>query len=98
MCVITVTATTFIIRIISETFPHMLYEGHSCIYGGLYLTFPMYSTDPTDPQSEFSRCTTSNNYLEVNINQGTNIALVIIYYSGYSAEKLIFDIQVCWRN
>ena len=82
--------TKLIIKMISETFPHMLYEGHGCIYGGLYIINKLLSKY----EYEFSSCTPSIKGLEILIPNYGEIVLVIIYYGGYSPQRLIFNVQL----
>ena len=63
-------------------FPNMLYEGNSCMYGGLYVVQTVASKD----SEILSLCTpTKKRYRYYNLN---NVSVVIIHYSEYSTEKL----------
>ena len=68
---------------IDISFPYMLSEGNSCMYGGLYIV------DTLDTDSIRSLCTlTLNGYRR--IAYLWNLILIIIHYSEYSTERILF--------
>ena len=65
------------------SFPYMFSEGHSCMYGGLYIVQSTLSKD----SEVLSLCTsTFNSY----ISSLENVSVVIIHYSEYSTERILF--------
>ena len=68
-------------------FPSMLYEGHSCMYGGVYILKTLSSKDV----ELFSLCTPSpinserKSYME--LNDLHNVSFVIIHYSEYTSKR-----------
>ena len=67
------------------SFPYMLSEGDSCMYGGLYIVQSILSKD----SERLSLCTST---LAVNrqISELNNIYVIIIHYSEYSREGILF--------
>ena len=77
------------------SFPFMLYEGRSCMYGGIYVVQTLSSME-----SEIvSLCTAvSDNFFSNNngnfrilIDDLRNVSVVIIHYSEYSTESIALD-------
>ena len=71
------------------TFPSMLYEGHSCMYGGVYIVKTLLSKDV----ELFLLCTSSTIYSEgydIKVSDLYNISLLVIHYSEYSSKRLTF--------
>ena len=70
---------------IHVSFPYMLSEGNPCMYGGIYLVHTISSKDseilsfcaPINPTGSF-------------IYDLKNISVMVIHYSEYSTERLIF--------
>ena len=64
----------------------MMYEGNSCMYGGIYLIRKSSLED-----SELLSHYTSNKRMNLMINVPVNnLLIVIIHYRGYSAHRIIF--------
>ena len=67
--------------------PHrMLYEGYSCIYGGIYIGKTLSSQD-SDILSNCVQPKTDCN----EIYKLRNDFIVLIHYSGYASEKIVLD-------
>ena len=68
--------------------PSILYEGHSCMYGGIYIFKTLLSNDV----ELLSLCPSSTFYSRrsIKLNYLYNVSLVIIHYSEYSSKGLIF--------
>ena len=71
------------------SFPYMLYEGHGCMYGGLYVTDTYLDVD----YGVWSHCgesKISNFEMKLSVR---NLSIVLIHYGGYSADRIILDIE-----
>ena len=69
------------------SFPYMMYEGNSCMYGGIYLI----RKSRLEDSEVLSHCTpTKTKNLEI-FDGGDNLLIIIIHYSGYSAHRIIFE-------
>ena len=76
------------LRVVIETTgigsPYMLYEGHSCIYGGIYIMKPLLSGH----SEERSHCATSSaSSLTITV-QNKDFVLVVVHYGGYSSRRI----------
>ena len=74
------------IKIARISFPYMMYEGNSCMYGGIYLI-----RTSSEDSGLLSHCTpsrTSNLEIIVPVN---NLLIIIIHYSSYSAHRITFE-------
>ena len=71
------------------SFPYMLYEGGSCMYGGIYII----ETFPSRESEILSHCTSFSSKilqtLEFDV-RNFSIGLLLVHYSGYSREKIYF--------
>ena len=69
-------------------FPWMLYEGVSCIYGGIYIVKALSSQD----SEILSHCKVRGGLTGVNYpyHNLRNVFVVAILYSGYTSEKITF--------
>ena len=65
--------------------PYMLSEGNSCMYGGLYIIQSISSKD-SEILSVCTLTSRANRY----ISDLNNISVLIIHYSEYSTERLLF--------
>ena len=65
-------------------FPYMLSEGNSCMYGGLYIVQSISSRD----SEILSLCTST--FDDRHISYFNNISVIIIHYSEYSSERILF--------
>ena len=101
----TVSSYGIISRRIIVAFPYSLYQGRSCMYGGIYIVKTLSSMD----FEIFSICAPSainakRNLIE--INDLSSVSIVIIHYSEYSTKTLIFhaiyypttDYEITWLN
>ena len=70
------------IKLIPVSFPYMVYEGNSCMYGGIYIV----RTTSSNYSEILSRCTAIGE-CEIYLH---NISVVIIHYSEYSTEEITF--------
>ena len=77
------------IETIPISFPYMLIEGISCMYGGVYITPIISSKDSVIP----SLCTQTERYFETDLHDET---VVIIHYSEYASENITFRAE-CHR-
>ena len=68
------------------SFEHMLYEGYSCIYGGVYIVRTLQASD-TEVWTRCSHSTTAHIDLKINKH---NLYIVVIHYGRYSAERIEF--------
>ena len=70
--------------------PYMLYEGNSCIYGGIYIVKTLQSKD-VELLSLCALANANHPYMGyMNLHDLYNISLVIVHYSEYSSKRLIF--------
>ena len=67
------------------SFPIMLNEGNSCMYGGIYIVRTISSKD----SEILSLCSPTKRSISY-VTRQNNISVVIIHYSEYSTEKMIF--------
>ena len=67
------------------SFPYMLSEGYSCMYGGLYVVQSISSKD----SEVLSLCTLTVRAI-MHISDLNNVSVIIIHYSEYSTEKILF--------
>ena len=84
------------------SFPFMLYEGRSCMYGGIYVVQTLLSME-----SEIvSLCTPVNDVdfdnakgnFGILIDDLRNVSVVVIHYSEYSTAKLSFNAIYQYAN
>ena len=75
-------SSLYIWRIPLIAFRYMLYEGNSCMYGGIYIVQTISSKD----SEILSLCTPASRYIPFQ----HNISVVIIHYSEYSTEQITF--------
>ena len=79
------------IKMAHISFPYMMYEGNSCMYGGIYVIRKL----PLEDFELLSHCTsskTSNLEISVPVNYPVDyLLIIIIHYSGYSAHRIIFE-------
>ena len=70
------------------SFPFMLYEGSSCLYGGIFIVQTLLSME----SEIISLCTPVSNSerYRILIDDLRNVSVVIIHYSEYSTEKIAF--------
>ena len=70
------------------SFPFMLYEGSSCLYGGIYIVQTLLSME----SEIISLCTPVSNSkrYRILIDDLRNVSVVIIHYSEYSTENIAF--------
>ena len=81
---------TFItINVISISFPYMIYEGLSCMYGGIY----MIDTLSSNVFETFSHCDPGN-IMNGKRLDFSNVVIIIIHYIEYSGSSIIFDAQI----
>ena len=67
-------------------FPYMLFEGHGCIYGGLYII----ETLSTGDTELWSHCDQSE-IIDLNLNMpARQLVILLFHYSGYSADEISF--------
>ena len=66
-------------------FPYMLSEGNSCMYGGLYIV-QRFSSGDSEILSLCSSHFSGNRHISV----FNNISVIIIHYSEYSSERILF--------
>ena len=72
------------------SFPYMLYEGKSCMYGGIYIVQTLSNKD-SEILSLCTPATIDNSYMfSILIEDLKNVSIVIIYYGGYSTERILF--------
>ena len=83
------------VKMMRISFPYMLYEGHSCIYGGIYIMegmlCAMFSSNVLET---LSLCSQSNRIKNEEIILGYYFAIVIIHYKEYSGSTIIFEAAV----
>ena len=76
--------------------PYMLYEGVSCLYGGIYIVQTLSSMEseivslcePVDDSAQSS----------ISIDDLRNVSVVIIHYSAYSTDRITFHYKYRWVN
>ena len=88
--------TRLIIKMMRISFPYILYEGRSCIYGGIYI---LQNTNVHDAFSSgvsesLSLCVQNNRINSEEIILGDQFAIIIIYYKEYSASTIIFEVAI----
>ena len=81
---------TLILEQVVFAFPYMLYEGSSCMYGGMYIVKTLESKD----FELVSLCTPNSQQYYIEINELTNTFLVIIHYSEYSFKRLQYIVDI----
>ena len=73
------------------SFPYMLYEGISCMYGGIYIVRTLLSKD----SEILALCTKpihdGVNYPTHEIHDLRNVSVIIIHYSEYSTQRILFS-------
>ena len=76
----------FAIRVNNISFPYKLYEGYSCMYGGIYII-----NSSSSSQSEvLSHCTPISTMNKLIIPR-QDFSVVIIHYSEYSSHIIFLD-------
>ena len=70
------------------SFPYMLYEGNSCLYGGVYIV----QTSSSKDSEILSLCTPVKYHkiFSVMIEDLSNVSVVIIHYREYSTDRIEF--------
>ena len=88
--------TELIIKMMRISFPYMLYEGHSCIYGGIYVlqNTQVQDTFSSNVSEALSLCAQNNRIINKQIFLGGHYAIIIIHYTEYSASTIIFEATV----
>ena len=97
--------TKLIIRLMRISFPYMLYEGNSCIYGGAYIlqNAQVQDTFSSNLSEAFSLCARigwMRNERDRKIQDskdiilGSHFAIIIIHYKEYSTSTIIFEAAV----
>ena len=81
----------FCVQGMTNSFPYMLYEGTSCMYGGIYIVRTISSKD----NEILSVCTPISHAKQAErvINDARNVSIVLIHYSEYSAQGFIVNIR-----
>ena len=85
---------------INLNLPFMLYEGNSCMYGGVYVVKTLSSKDV----ELFSFCTpatfnvSERNSIPIIFHDLYNFSVVIIHYSEYSPRRLKFHAEYSFYN
>ena len=79
----------FNISVTNISFPYMLYEGYSCMYGGIYIL----KTSSLDESEILSHCVPSATRNKIIIPRG-DFAIVIIHYSEYSSPMIILSATI----
>ena len=78
----------FGIRVTNLSFPYMLYEGYSCMYGGIYIV----NSSSSSGSEVLSHCTPISTMNKVFIPR-RDFSIVLIHYSEYSSHIIILDAQ-----
>ena len=76
------------IKKVDISFPYMLYERQSCMYGGVYITDTLSSSDLYGDEV-LSLCNPTTKF-EINI-PNWEFSILIIQYEHYSGEKINFE-------
>ena len=83
--------TSLTINKMSISFPYMMYEGYSCMYGGIYIE--LFSTQSPEILSHCDP--TSTVYREgFFFNRQRIIIIIIIHYMEYSGPTIIFEAEI----
>ena len=94
--------TRLTVRTARISFPYMLYEGHSCMYGGIYILKNITDRSKYVPDTPFSSnvsealslCTPSNGIDNHVIVPGFHFAILIIHYKEYSMPTITFEAEI----
>ena len=88
--------TRLTVQTASISFPYMLYEGHSCMYGGIYILKNSHVTDTfsSNVSEVLSLCAPSNSINNEEIVLDTHFAIIIIHYKEYSMSTITFEARI----
>ena len=75
------------IKMAHISFPYMMYEGNSCMYGGIYLI----RKSSLEDSELLSYCTPNKTGNLEFIVPGNDFLIIIIHYRGYSAHRIVFE-------
>ena len=80
----------FTVNKMSVSFPYMIYEGHSCMYGGMY----MVDTLSPDVTEVLSHCDPVSLLYGKELFLKNSTVMIIINYMEYSGPTIIFEAEI----
>ena len=78
------------VNMMSVSFPYMIYEGHSCMYGGVYVI----ETLSSDVSEIFTHCNQSSTMNGEELDFNINIVKIVIHYIEYSGPTITIDVEI----
>ena len=83
--------TSLTINKMTISFPYMMYEGYSCMYGGIYIELDLWGTLLPEV---LSHCDPSSTVYREGFFYSSQIVIIIIHYMEYSGPTIIFEAEI----